>query len=360
MNLRELLAALGYWLMSRTGRISANRVNADRTKARQGGRRVLQLFFCCSTWHLIANVADPALTGSAAIIVRSVHATHLRGLARRFQLPIIAPRGSVVAAILILWVLSGGVVNVWLPHLSPSDFPGHFLRSFLSSLEAQGVARFFDDGLGFFTRESHIYRQGWIARNATLHSWDYSLNEFMARECSRLRRRSSFARALALVQSHAPSLFQASGAEIPCCDAGARLNIFLASRCLDFSVCSPILRSINGPESTCYVPHYNVDKNDRRMMTRLPLLRFELPEFGLLAMAQRTSLRLYFGITSTAINLLELILRSDLGYRLECVFPIGTSPDHAANQDAMAFAALLGRYKKLELLSARGVDIRGL
>jgi hypothetical protein len=162
------------------------------------------------------------------------------------------------------------------------------------------------------------------------------------------------------VQSHAPSLFQASGAEIPCCDAGARLNIFLASRCLDFSVCSPILRSINGPESTCHVPHYNVDKNDRRMMTRLPLLRFELPEFGLLAMARRTSLRLYFGITSTAINLLELILRSDLGYRLECVFPIGASPDHAANQDAMAFAALLGRYKKLELLSARGVDIRVL
>lgn len=222
------------------------------------------------------------------------------------------------------------------------------------------MARFFDDGLGFFTRESHIYRQGWIARDATLHSWDYSLNEFMAREASRLRRRSSFARALALVQSHAPSFFQASGAEIPCSDAGARLNIFLASRCLDFSVCSPILRSINRVESTYYVPHYNVDKNDRHMMARLPLLRFALPEFGLLAMAQCTFLRLYFGITSTAINLLELMLRSDLVYRLECVFPLGASADHAANQDVMAFAALLDRYKKLELLSARGIDIRVL
>jgi hypothetical protein len=310
--------------------------------------------------HLIANLADPALARQPAILIRPVEAIHLRPLADRLGCHCLPANPRLVATILVAWILGGGRIHVWVPHLSPLDFPAS-LRAVLLQMGADGALRYFDDGLGCVSRESSVYRNGWVPRQATLHSWDY-WSEPASASFPVTVNRSSFARALELVQSRAPGLCWQG---IPLLESQGLLGaprgtqswpvaLALASSHLDPVRVFERLAAPAQGSPAFYLPHYNAAKNDPTLM-KLPVLRFDVPEFGLLGLAQHRPFSLLFGVTSTVLVLLELLFRAPVTYPVTFVCCASGCGEAAAPDERLSFLRLLAHYRDLPLFSAKGL-----
>lgn len=344
---------IAQWLL-----VLACRINQGRN-----GGPVLHLCCCCSTQHIVANLADPALAAQPTILIPSLRATHLHAFAGRLGRRCLPPCSAAVPGILVLWVLCGGRIKAWVPHLCPLEFPARLLRV-LREMERFAALSYFDDGLGAVSRQVAIYREGWLPRDAPIHSWDHWSRPAAAGFPATLHR-SSFGRALRLVESRDPSLcrqglppLQRHGLAPP--RQGfwpERVTVVLASRHLDAERCLRLSGATNGRLPAFYVPHYRPEKNDPELMKTLSPLPMEMPEFGLLGLVQSVPCQIFFGVSSTVVFLMELLFRVPKRLPVQLVFcPVDAGALGCADE-LQAFRRLMNHYQSLAIFSAKGLSM---
>lgn len=199
-------------------------------------------------------------------------------------------------------VLQGRRLTIWIPHLSPLDFSA-FTQTLISSLEAYQIVKRIDDGMGFVSRDTLIYRNNYISTRELIYSWDFTPD--LARlGFHNTITRSLFGRAVDVVASSNPSLMceglpqiEPSVANRP----GKQIRLILVSKLLDEDVCMKPIKE-NDVQACCfYIPHYNAAKHSRQFSLKFPSIQLGMPEFGLLGIAEVFSCTIYFGITATAI-----------------------------------------------------------
>ncbi|MFN9932805.1 MAG: hypothetical protein ACK55R_07580, partial [Cyanobacteriota bacterium] len=122
------------------------------------------------------------------------------------------------------------------------------------------------------------------------------------------------------------------------------INSVLASKLLDVDFCLSKLNSQESLSRSFYIPHYDPAKNIEQVSSTLPSLKLDMPEFGLLGIAEHLPCRVFFGLTSSIIILVELLLRRNSSHNFELVFAGQESCQNSRHEELMRFKSLLSRY----------------
>ena len=167
----------------------------------------------------------------------------------------------------------GKKVIVWVPHTSPLGL-SPFVRRLILTLDSLLSVKYIDDGMGFISRETLIYRMGYIRRHVQIHSWDFLSSPTTAGFPATVSR-SQFQRALELVKFRHPSLisqgvkgirqFSAEKASSP-------VNLILASMLLDPHLYLSDIEHSHPPCQTYYAPHYHDGKTIQSLPLDFPAL----------------------------------------------------------------------------------------
>ena len=343
--------AAGWILAQGIGRLNRRRQSNQSTS----------ICFCCSTLHAICNIADPLMTETNTVFFYTLYASHLYEFIRRLGFKAFGSSDWRVGLVLLSEAARGNQIVIWIPHLSPLDY-SHFVRSLILGLTAFQSVKHIDDGMGFVSNETHIYRIGYLSGSELIHSWDFLPMPSKVGFPATLNR-SQFRHALEVVRLRNPSLISQGLArirEISAAQTCTHVNLILAAKLLDADLCLRQLGQSDQPSQTLYIPHYNAVKNDSRLAILFPNLNLAIPEFGLLGIAEVMPSRIFFGVTSSAIFLIELLLRVDTSQAVEFVF-VGTQHCNDAHaREVIMFRELLSHYQGQRALKEKDIHIQVL
>jgi hypothetical protein len=166
-----------------------------------------------------------------------------------------------------------------------------------------------------------------------------------------LRKRDSLPLLCALIFSAQSKLLEMhQKGEIP-------VSLVLSSKLIDVDFCLRSLVLCYPPCQAFYIPHYNASKNHSQLDLTLHKLPLEMPEFGLLGIAEQLPCRIFFGLTSSIVILIEMLLR--LNSRVDVVLVYA---GHDGRQDTCSgqlihFKKLLIHYQQLSAVREKGINI---
>jgi hypothetical protein len=320
--------------------------------------KVFNICLCYSPIHVLINIADPSVTSQGTFFFPGIFASRLIAVveALGFNSEPLSNQSFILA--LVSSVSRGHRFIVWVPHLGPDDLPP-FVRQVIRELEPLQAVRYIDDGFGFLARDTLIYEKKYISPDATIYSWDFKV-PLSEMGMPPVVVRSCFQRAIKIVMTTYPYLLNQGLGQISCQmqqKCPTPVSIVLASKLLDVDFC---LRKIASCAKSCqsfYVPHYNVLKNYAPLARALASLPLEVPEFGLLGIALSMPCRIFFGLTSSIIILIELLLRFDFAHSVELVYAVDRLRTDPRSSQLDSFNTILTRYQKLDGFRHRSINI---
>jgi len=209
-------------------------------------------------------------------------------------------------------------IVVFLPHISLAiaDRQGVQLLWLLS---AMGAIRFYDDGMSAISSHTVLHQSGFLPPRALIDAWDYpwlSPNRIGSTVDLSLAHRklaSSFPEMdLPYLDLLAPPSLHAGAGLTPAMQPDI-LSIVLASNWIDHDfVHTELHRTGVELAEVVYIPHYNSTKNSQILMNACNVQKCFVPELFLARLFELRRCRLYFGVTSTAVYLCELMSRGEL------------------------------------------------
>jgi len=306
--------------------------------------QTMNLCFCFSTLHVIQNLAASSLTQKDTCLFYGIFSRHLSGFIRKLEFQSLCASDTKVILVLFAQAWRGKRFAVWIPHLAPHYTP--FVRRLLRELCAHECVYYIDDGFGFLSRDTYLFQMNYIPANAVIHSWDFT-GPHPEAGFPAIVQRSRFSQALSIVQERCPNLLNQGLSKLRADKADAPLipiNFVLASKLLDVDFCLSKLNSQETLSRSFYIPHYDPAKNIEQVSSTLPSLKLDMPEFGLLGIAEHLPCRVFFGLTSSIIILLELLLCRNSSHSFELVFAGQESCQNPRHEELMRFKSLLSRY----------------
>ncbi len=329
-----------------------------RLNRRKEWSQATNVCFCISTLHAMCSVASSTATEANTIFFYTPYSKRLHGFISKLGFRVYCVSDYRVSMLLLSEVFYGKKVIAWIPHASPLGF-SPFVRRLILTLDSLLSVKYIDDGMGFISRNTLVYRMGYIRRDEQIHSWNFLSSPTKAGFPATVSR-SQFQRALEVIRSHNPSLISQGMKRIrglSASKAGCPVNLILGSKLLDADLCFRHVEQNDPRRQTYYVPHYNVTKNYPVIALRFPSVDLEMPEFGLLGIAEAVSCRIYFGVTISIVFLIELLLRNDSSRAVEFVFVGERCCQGPHGEELIDFRRLLNHYQAQKALRDKGINI---
>ena len=219
---------------------------------------------------------------------------------------------------ILLSLVRGQRVSIFVPHISTAITDADGVR-LLWRLYSLGLVHFYDDGMTAISSRTILYRDGFLPQGAPVDALNYHW-------CSPSRVGTFSDLSLA----HRALLRAFSGVDLPGIDsveafahdgeARSRFSsesgvttIVLASKWMDYDALNAeLLGSRVNPSDAIYIPHYNAIKDSPVLMATCTVRRCYFPELFLSRLFEIQRCRLYYGVTSTAIYICELLHRGEL------------------------------------------------
>jgi hypothetical protein len=329
-----------------------------RANQRSRLSKTKNLCFCYSTLHAIQNIADPHKKRQNTCFFPGIFAHSLLGFVDSLGFRSAPSTGANVLIFIIANACRGYRITVWIPHLGPEDLTP-FVRRLIGELDGFQSVQYIDDGMGFLSRDTLIYQRGYISSTAQIHSWD-----FMALPSEAgfppTAVRSHFQRAIEVVRTTYPFLLNQGlrqlgqqmhqKGEIP-------VSLVLSSKLIDVDFCLRSLVLCYPPCQAFYIPHYNASKNHSQLDLTLHKLPLEMPEFGLLGIAEQLPCRIFFGLTSSIVILIEMLLRLNSRVDVVLVYAGHDGRQDTCSGQLMHFKKLLIHYQQLSAVREKGINI---
>jgi hypothetical protein len=321
-------------------------------------KKQINLCFCCSTLHVVCNIADPLLDKKNAIFFFTFYAGNLKGFIKKLGYSTYSASGFWPVMVIVSNIFKGNRLTIWIPHLSPVDF-SFFAQALIHKLKRYQVVKYIDDGMAFASRDTLIYRKNYISVGEGIYSWDFTLNISMLGFPNTITR-SYFDKAIDVVASSNPSLISEGLTQLRLASSnktGKQIKIILASKLLDEETCMKDVREDDIQSYCYYIPHYNGIKNSKRFSLEFPLLRLSMPEFGMLGIAGSVSCKIYFGVTATAIFFTELLIRSRYSKPVDLCFVGKENCETIYMSEVKYFRKVLTLYQSHPALEEKGIRI---
>lgn len=338
------------------GWILAQGIGRINQASRHG--KIVNLCFCISTIHLVQNISDPYITRENTYFFAGYFSQNVLRIAEKLGFRSDLLSGSRVLTFLIAHVCRGHRFMLWIPHLGVEDYTP-FVRSFIGELYAFQSVQYIDDGMGFLSRDTLIYQRGYIPSFARIYSWD-----FMALPSDAglplTTKRSHFQRAIEVARTAYSFLLDQGLNQVSQhmqLRHGIPVEIVLSSKLLDVDFCLRNLVQCYPPYQAFYIPHYNGNKNYEQLASTLHNLSLEIPELGLLGIAEHLPCRIFFGVTSSIVILIEMLLRLNSTVHVELIYAGHDDRQDAHSSELMCFKKLLIHYQQLDVVREKCIDI---
>lgn len=342
------------------------------------GRRST-LWICVSTMHVLLAASRPANENRRDFVFY----TRLKD-----QACLASSLGLACARLELLWLLLEiwrGIllfqkVEILVPHVSPYIMPPSLL-AFFQRLQAHGLLAYYDDGMSSLSRRTHLFCQRFIPQKALIHAWNFEGLRALRRN-EPVFPLSSLLRLMSLLSNRpwlagfrldtvpANSLACHSAALGQCVQALATpddhvgrvdhgsLAFVLASKSLNPMAASLRQRLKHSNATTYYLPHYQSQKNCSAISKELTSIFPTQPELFLFCASRHVSVDLFFGVTSSVVLLMELILAGPRCHRLK-LFPcidLRLSKDRHWDE-CEDYITLLDHYRQAIPLEAKGIEL---
>lgn len=221
----------------------------------------------------------------------------------RYEIPKIKSNFIAISMQLVSCVFKGENPQIYVPHISPVLFSTP-LRDLLWRLHRYGYLRFYDDGITCLSKSTRLHDVGYVPKEETVLSWDYSFLD------------AGDARVVDICQSMSNKCYDVICRNINNLSDGSVIIISSKWMHYDGIIEDFLLKNQDNPNraSVCYIPHYVQLKNNGLIMKLAVPLSFEVLELDLPPFLNDT-MTIVSGVTSTLLYFLELMSR---GYIPNC------------------------------------------
>jgi hypothetical protein len=342
------------------------------------GRRST-LWICVSSMHVLLAASRPANENRRDVVFY----TRLKDQAcLASSLGLACTRLELVWLLVEIWrgILLFRKIEILVPHVSPYIMSPSLL-TFFQKLQAHGLLAYYDDGMSSLSRRTHLFRQRFIPPKALIHAWNFEGLRALRRN-GPVFPLSSLPRLMSLLStrpwlagfrldavpanslaSHSAVLGQCvqalttPGDHVGRVDHGS-LTFVLASKSLN-PMAAPLRQRLKHPDATTYyLPHYQSEKNCSAISKELIRIFPAQPELFLFCVSRHVSVDLFFGVTSSVVLLMELILAGPYCHRLKLFPCIDLRLSRGRHWDECEdYIALLDHYRRAFRLEAKGIEL---
>lgn len=275
------------------------------------------IWLCASKIHILFAVTRSSEVSKKYIFLSPNCPS--TGFPSNFGISYVRYSFSGLLSCIVAALVRGQKVSVFVPHISFAIADGRGAR-LLWQLNALGLLRFYDDGMSVISSCTILHKSGFLPPNASVDAWNYHWRSMSCRGATvdlSLANRALVKAFpdidLPCIDTKRPTTVHDRGTRLFFADQSGVASIILASNWIDYDALNTALRrSRVDPEDVVYIPHYNPMKNSQAWMATCSVQHCYLPELFLTRLFEKQRCRLYFGVTSTAVYLCELLHRGEI------------------------------------------------
>lgn len=335
--------------------------------------RKTDIWICVSTMHILMAASRPVREGTPIFVFYTdIH--NQSDFASALGLP--CAKLGLVPLFREIWkgLITLRKVRIFAPHVSTHIMSPRQFKCF-QMLRAQDRITYYDDGFSSLSRRTHLFRDDFIPQGALIHTWSYAYlldrrhNDRIApiaplEGLIQLTARAPWLEGLKAGQPESAlmPLSPSAGAEslLPPIKPDSRpsTTCILSSKSLHSSAAWQASQQRPMEHRTYYIPHYKDSKNDPALVAAMENIIPAQVELFLLSFSRYADVELLFGVTSSVILLMELVLASPHMHHLHLVSCIDTTAIKATDTDEyMDFMKALNWYQNHPRLRAKGVSM---
>jgi hypothetical protein len=240
--------------------------------------------------------------------------------------------------------------RIFVPHISPYMFSEQS-QYVLWKLWESGLISYFDDGMSLISKNTHLFKDGYIPAQIPIISWNYrfidsSCPEYIVSTSSLMSLIKQGSKSIDLSGRLARNSYHSIKSQ--------ELTIIVASKWMDNAKVNKLLDIHKTDKQECiYFPHYLEQKNSPDFLENCFIPKFEFLEYELISLFRFDfrKKRIIFGVTSTLILLLDLVSKKE----------INSFDANFVGSDKLAGENGLQEYRDyLKILRFYGVNLREL